>query len=160
MEFPMTYGSFTARDIKFWTMPASKHCAPGAFDLIVWSGLSFRSSFGPRIRRRSIKAMRISSEILQAAITAGVKTLQSIVDLESQIAKAADLIVNCLTSGKKVLACGNGGGAPGPGRFLTQRGRRLVQERPPQPPHHLWRGGGVRSPARKRVSSVRNSYRS
>jgi phosphoheptose isomerase len=55
--------------------------------------------------------MRISSEILKSALVTATKTLQSIVDLASQITRASDLIANCPTSGKKILACRNGGSA-------------------------------------------------
>ena len=64
--------------------------------------------------------MRSSSEILKSAVGDATKTLQSVADLESQIAKAADLIVDCLTSGKKVLACGNGGSAADAADFCTE----------------------------------------
>src|SRR5438067_406328 len=66
-----------------------------------------------------------SSEILKSAIAAAKKTLQSIVDLESQIAKAADLIADCLTNEKKVLACGNGGSAADAGSAQVDPARHL-----------------------------------
>src|SRR5260370_2652705 len=75
--------------------------------------------------------MRSSSEILNGAIDAATKTLQSVVDLESQVAKAADLIVDCLTSGKKILACGNGGSAADAADFCTELACRLVEDRRP-----------------------------
>jgi D-sedoheptulose 7-phosphate isomerase len=87
--------------------------------------------------------MRSSSEILKSAIAAGMKTLQSIVDLESQIAKAADLIVDCLTNGKKALACGNGGSAADAADFCTELACRFVEDRRPYPAMNLSQGGSL-----------------
>jgi D-sedoheptulose 7-phosphate isomerase len=87
--------------------------------------------------------MRSSSEILKNAIAAGTKTLQSIVDLESQIAKAADLITDCLTSGEKILACGNGGSAADAADFCTELACRFVEDRRPYPAMNLSQGGSL-----------------
>src|SRR5438477_1328438 len=83
------------------------------------------------------------SEILKSAIAAATKTLQSIVDLESQIAKAADLIADCLTNGKKVLACGNGGSAADAADFCTELACRFVEDRRPYPAMNLSQGGSL-----------------
>ncbi|HWY39614.1 MAG TPA: SIS domain-containing protein [Chthoniobacterales bacterium] len=87
--------------------------------------------------------MRDSSEILKTAIAAGVKTLQSIAELEIQIAKAADLITDCLTNGKKVLACGNGGSAADAADFCTELACRFVEDRRPYPAINLSQGGSL-----------------
>jgi phosphoheptose isomerase len=87
--------------------------------------------------------MRSSSEILKNAIGAATTTLQSIVDLESQVAKAADLIVDCLTNGKKVLACGNGGSAADAADFCTELACRFVEDRRPYPAMNLSQGGSL-----------------
>ena len=87
--------------------------------------------------------MRSSSEILKNAIAAGTKTLQSIVDLESQLTKAADLIVDCLTNGKKALACGNGGSAADAADFCTELACRFVEDRRPYPAMNLSQGGSL-----------------
>src|SRR5207302_8908483 len=87
--------------------------------------------------------MRASSEILKSAIAAAAKTLQSVVDLDSQIAKAADLIVDCLTNGKKVLACGNGGSAADAADFCTEFACRFMQDRRPYPAMNLSQGGSL-----------------
>ena len=87
--------------------------------------------------------MRSSSEILKSAIGAATTTLQSIVDLESQVAKAADLIVDCLTNGKKVLACGNGGSAADAADFCTELACRFVEDRRPYPAMNLSQGGSL-----------------
>src|SRR3982074_1551413 len=87
--------------------------------------------------------MRSSSETLKSAIAAAKKTLQSIGDLESQITKAADLIVDCLTNGKKALACGNGGSGGDCAGFCTERGGRFVEDRRPYPAMNLSQGGSL-----------------
>lgn len=87
--------------------------------------------------------MRSSSGILKAAIATGTKTLQSVADLESQIAKASELIADCLTSGKKVLACGNGGSAADAADFCTELACRFVEDRRPYPAMNLSQGGSL-----------------
>ena len=87
--------------------------------------------------------MRSPSEILKSAIGAATTTLQSIVDLESQVAKAADLIVDGLTNGKKVLACGNGGSAADAADFCTELACRFVEDRRPYPAMNLSQGGSL-----------------
>ncbi|HEY0726299.1 MAG TPA: SIS domain-containing protein, partial [Pyrinomonadaceae bacterium] len=73
--------------------------------------------------------MRSSSEILNSAIAAAAKTLQSVANLEPQITSVAELISNCLTSGGKVLACGNGGSAADAADFCTELACRFVEDR-------------------------------
>src|SRR5437868_15164416 len=84
-----------------------------------------------------------SSEILNSAIAAAKKTLQSTVDLESQIAKAADLTVECLANGKKALACGNGGSAADAADFCTELVCRFVEDRRPYPAMNLSQDGSL-----------------
>jgi phosphoheptose isomerase len=83
------------------------------------------------------------SDVLKSAISAGTKTLQSIADLESQIATAAELISGCLTNGKKVLACGNGGSAADTSDFCTEFACRFVEDRRPYPAINLSQGGSL-----------------
>src|SRR5438067_6225025 len=87
--------------------------------------------------------MRSPSEILKSAIGAATTTLRSIVDLESQVAKAADLVVDGLTNGKKVLACGNGGSAADAADFCTELACRFVEDRRPYPAMNLSQGGSL-----------------
>src|SRR5881392_2755775 len=87
--------------------------------------------------------MRSSSEILKSAVDAATKTLQSIVDLESQVTKTAELIADCLTNGKKVLACGNGGSAADAADFCTELACRFVEDRRPYPAMNLSQGGSL-----------------
>ncbi|MEY2556045.1 MAG: D-sedoheptulose 7-phosphate isomerase [Verrucomicrobiota bacterium] len=84
-----------------------------------------------------------SSEILKSALGAAATMLQSIVDLESQVAQAADSIVDCLTNGKKALACGNGGSAADAADFCTELACRFVEDRRPYPAMNLSQGGSL-----------------
>src|SRR5438045_3722724 len=87
--------------------------------------------------------MRSSSEILKSAIASANQTLQSVAVLESQITKAADLIVDGLTGKKKVLACGNGGSAADAADFTTEFACRFVEDRRPYPALNLSQGGSL-----------------
>src|SRR5438445_12485836 len=87
--------------------------------------------------------MTNTAELLKNAIAAARTTLQSISDLESRIAKAADLISDCLTNGKKVLACGNGGSAADAADFCTELACRFVEDRRPYPAMNLSQGGSL-----------------
>src|SRR5438067_13259659 len=95
--------------------------------------------------------MRNSSEILKSAIDIATTTLQSIVDLESQITKGSDLIADCLTSGKKVLACGNGGSAADAADFCTELACRFIEDRRPYPAMNLSQGGSL-------ITAIGNDY--
>lgn len=87
--------------------------------------------------------MHEPSEILKSALADATKTLQSIAGLEPQITKATDLIADCLTNGKKVLACGNGGSAADAADFCTELACRFVEDRRPYPAMNLSQGGSL-----------------
>ena len=87
--------------------------------------------------------MRNSTEILKSAIGAGTAMLESITALDSQITKAADLIVNSLINGNKILACGNGGSAADAADFCTEFACRFVEDRRPYPALNLSQGGSL-----------------
>ncbi len=87
--------------------------------------------------------MPSSSKILKSAIGAATKCLQSVVDLESQIAQAAELVSSCLTNSGKVLACGNGGSAADAADFCTELACRFVEDRRPYPAMNLSQGGSL-----------------
>ena len=95
--------------------------------------------------------MSSSSEILKRAIGAATTTLQSIGNLESQIVKAADLIADCLTNGKNVLACGNGGSAADAADFCTELACRFVEDRRPYPAMNLSQGPSL-------ITAIGNDY--
>ena len=87
--------------------------------------------------------MPSSPDILKSAIAAATKTVQSLVDLEPQLAKAADLIEQCLRAGNKVLVCGNGGSASDAAHFATELVVRFAKDRPAYPAIALAGDGGL-----------------
>lgn len=84
-----------------------------------------------------------SSEILKTAIEAAKETLQSLLDLDSQIEKAAELIEHSLRTGNKLLACGNGGSAADASHFATEFVVRFMKDRPAYPAICLAGDGGL-----------------
>src|SRR5438093_12687060 len=88
-------------------------------------------------------SMCSSSEILSSAIAATKETLQSLIKLEPQVAKAADLIGQCLRAGNKLLVCGNGGSAADASHFATELVVRFAGDRPAYPAICLAGDGGL-----------------
>jgi D-sedoheptulose 7-phosphate isomerase len=87
--------------------------------------------------------MRDSSDILKNAVAVATKTLQSLVDLDAHLAKAADLIEQCLRAGNKLLVCGNGGSASDAAHFATEFVVRFMKDRPAYPAICLTGDGGL-----------------
>src|SRR5438046_5666680 len=87
--------------------------------------------------------MRNSSKILKRAIVAANQTLQSLFDLDTQVAKAADLIEESLRAGNKLLVCGNGGSAADASHFATEFVVRFMKDRPAYPAICLSGDGGL-----------------
>jgi D-sedoheptulose 7-phosphate isomerase len=87
--------------------------------------------------------MRDSSDILKNAVAAATETLQSLVDLDAHLAKAADLIEQCLRAGNKLLVCGNGGSASDAAHFATEFVVRFMKNRPAYPAICLTGDGGL-----------------
>jgi D-sedoheptulose 7-phosphate isomerase len=87
--------------------------------------------------------MRNSSKILNRAIVAANTTLQSLFDLDAQVAKAADLIEESLRAGNKLLVCGNGGSAADASHFATEFVVRFTKDRPAYPAICLSGDGGL-----------------
>src|SRR6266550_3401739 len=87
--------------------------------------------------------MHSSSEILKTAVVAAKETLQSLLDLDAQVAKAADLVEECLRAGNKLLVCGNGGSAADASHFATEFVVRFTKDRPAYPAICLSGDGGL-----------------
>src|SRR5450759_4367445 len=87
--------------------------------------------------------MRNSSKILKRAIVAANQTLQSLFDLDAQVARAADLIEESLRAGNKLLVCGNGGSAADGSHFATEFVVRFTKDRPAYPAICLCGDGGL-----------------
>ena len=87
--------------------------------------------------------MSESTVILKNAVAAAKEMLQSLLDLGSQVAKAADLIEQCLRAGNKLLVCGNGGSAADASHFATEFVVRFMKDRPAYPAICLAGDGGL-----------------
>jgi phosphoheptose isomerase len=87
--------------------------------------------------------MHSSSEILKTAVTAAKETLQSLLDLDAHVTKAAGLIEECLRAGNKLLVCGNGGSAADASHFATEFVVRFMKDRPAYPAICLAGDGGL-----------------
>src|ERR1700682_5999155 len=87
--------------------------------------------------------MRSSSDILRSAIASASETLRSLVDLDTQVGKAADLITECLRGGNKILACGNGGSAADAADFAKEFVGRFTHDLRPYPAIALTGDGGL-----------------
>src|SRR6266567_113531 len=87
--------------------------------------------------------MRSSSEILKSALAAATKTLESLANLDEQLAKAADLIERSLRAENKLLVCGNGGSASDCAHFATELVCRFAKDRPAYPAICLTGDGGL-----------------
>jgi D-sedoheptulose 7-phosphate isomerase len=83
------------------------------------------------------------SLIFDRAIDDSTRTLESLKKLESQVAKAADLIEECLRVGNKLLVCGNGGSAADAAHFATELVVRFARDRRAQPAICLTSDGGL-----------------
>jgi phosphoheptose isomerase len=87
--------------------------------------------------------MADSSSILDQAINGSITTLQSLKKIEPEVARAADLITDCLTTGKKLLVCGNGGSAADAAHFATELVVRFAKDRRAYPANCLTSDGGL-----------------
>jgi D-sedoheptulose 7-phosphate isomerase len=84
-----------------------------------------------------------SSSILEKAINGSTETLQSLKKLQAEVARAADLIADCLTKGNKLLVCGNGGSASDAAHFATELVCRFAKDRRAYPAICLTGDGGL-----------------
>jgi D-sedoheptulose 7-phosphate isomerase len=78
---------------------------------------------------------------LQRAIEESISTLRSLSALEEPLQQAAQLLSHCLTSGKKLLVCGNGGSASDATHLATEFLCRFKDERRPYPAISLTANG-------------------
>ena len=87
--------------------------------------------------------MQRHSVQLREAIRAATQIFESLVDLDAQVGKAADMITNCLRAGNKLLVCGNGGSAADAAHFATEFVVRFTHDRPAYPAIALTSDGGL-----------------
>jgi D-sedoheptulose 7-phosphate isomerase len=84
-----------------------------------------------------------SSEILRSAATQAHQAIDAVTDLGAAVDQAAELILRCLTSGHKLLVCGNGGSAADAADFCTEFACRFMENRRPYPALNLSQGGSL-----------------
>src|SRR5438874_8343474 len=83
------------------------------------------------------------SSTLEQAIYGSIETLQSLKKIESEIARAAEMIEQCLRAGNKLLICGNGGSASDAAHFATEFVVRFAKDRRAYPATCLTGDGGL-----------------
>lgn len=88
---------------------------------------------------------------LKDAIEAACRTFQSLEALADEVARAADVMVECLCAGRKLLVCGNGGSAADGADFSAEFGCRFTTDRRPYPALNLAQGGSL-------MSAIGNDY--
>ncbi len=79
--------------------------------------------------------------LLQRAIEDSVMTLRALTNLEEPLNRAAQMVQRCLTSGHKLLVCGNGGSASDATHLATEFLCRFVEDRRPYPAISLTANG-------------------
>jgi phosphoheptose isomerase len=78
---------------------------------------------------------------LERAIEASIATLRTLTALEEPLNRAAKMVLTCLTSGHKLLVCGNGGSASDATHLATEFLCRLREDRRPYPAISLTANG-------------------
>ena len=78
---------------------------------------------------------------LSRAIEESVATLRSLSALEAPLQRAAQILTHSLTSGKKLLVCGNGGSASDATHLATEFLCRFTDDRRPYPAISLTANG-------------------
>jgi len=79
--------------------------------------------------------------LLQQAIEDSVATTRLLAALEAPLSRAAAMVSQCLTSGHKLLVCGNGGSASDATHLATEILCRFVADRRPYPAISLTANG-------------------
>ena len=91
--------------------------------------------------------------LLQHAIKESVATTRALSALEKPLNRAVNLVVHCLTSGHKLLVCGNGGSASDATHLATEFLCRYREDRRPYPALSLTANGEF-------MTAVCNDYHS
>lgn len=79
--------------------------------------------------------------LLQRAIEDSMTTLRALAAFEEPLNRAAPMVLRCLTSGHKLLVCGNGGSASDATHLATEFLCRFVADRRPYPAISLTANG-------------------
>jgi phosphoheptose isomerase len=78
---------------------------------------------------------------LQRAVENSIATLRGLTALEEPLNRAAKMVLHCLTSGHKLLICGNGGSASDATHLATEFLCRFREDRRPYPAISLTANG-------------------
>jgi phosphoheptose isomerase len=84
----------------------------------------------------------VTGSIFQHNIADAQTMLHSLLPMEPQVLRAADLLADALLSGKKLLACGNGGSAADASHLTTEFVVRFNADRRPYPAISFTANGG------------------
>jgi D-sedoheptulose 7-phosphate isomerase len=79
--------------------------------------------------------------LLQRTIDDSVATLQGLTALDAPLNRAAAMVSKCLTGGRKLLVCGNGGSASDATHLATEFLCRFMDDRRPYPAISLTANG-------------------
>jgi D-sedoheptulose 7-phosphate isomerase len=79
--------------------------------------------------------------LLQNAIEESISTIRGLAALEEPLNRAAGMVARCLTSGHKLLLCGNGGSASDATHLATEFLCRYREDRRPYPALSLTTNG-------------------
>jgi phosphoheptose isomerase len=79
--------------------------------------------------------------LLQRTIDEATSTLRGLTVFEEPLARAAQMVLACLTSGHKLLVCGNGGSASDATHLATEFLCRFLEDRRPYPAVSLTANG-------------------
>jgi phosphoheptose isomerase len=83
------------------------------------------------------------SQVLSNALADAHQVFEAIKTMEPELQKASKEIATCLTSGGKMLVCGNGGSAADAADFCTEFACRFQKDRKPYPALNLSQGGSL-----------------
>jgi phosphoheptose isomerase len=83
------------------------------------------------------------SQVLSRALADARTMFDALEKLQTPLESAAELIATCLTSGNKILVCGNGGSAADAADFCTELACRFQEDRKPFPALNLSQGGSL-----------------
>src|SRR5678815_2051226 len=78
---------------------------------------------------------------LQRAIEESIANIRGLTTLEATLSRAATMVSQCLTSGCKLLVCGNGGSASDATHLATEFLCRFMEDRRPYPAISLTANG-------------------
>ncbi len=84
----------------------------------------------------------MSSSVLHTNVAEAKSVFDSVLALEPQVRRAADMLGDALLSGHKLLACGNGGSAADASHLTTEFVVRFNQDRRPYPAISFTANGG------------------